>query len=64
MTHEHRQLSIILEMIHIASLVHDDIMDGATIRREMPTAAAKWGNASAYCWETASSPTLSSWHPV
>lgn len=44
-TNEHRQLSIILEMIHIASLVHDDIMDGATIRREMPTAAAKWGNA-------------------
>ena len=42
---EHRHLSVILEMIHIASLVHDDIMDGAVIRREMPTAAAKWGNA-------------------
>ena len=42
---DHRRLSVILEMIHIASLVHDDIMDGATIRREMPTAAAKWGNA-------------------
>jgi octaprenyl-diphosphate synthase len=44
-TENHRRLSIILEMVHIASLVHDDIMDGATIRREMPTAAAKWGNA-------------------
>lgn len=44
-TDEHRRLSVILEMVHIASLVHDDIMDGATIRREMPTAAAKWGNA-------------------
>jgi octaprenyl-diphosphate synthase len=44
-TEDHRRLSVILEMIHIASLVHDDIMDGATIRREMPTAAAKWGNA-------------------
>jgi octaprenyl-diphosphate synthase len=44
-TEDHRRLSIILEMVHIASLVHDDIMDGATIRREMPTAAAKWGNA-------------------
>ncbi len=42
---EHRRLSVILELVHIASLVHDDIMDGATIRREMPTAAAKWGNA-------------------
>ena len=44
-TDDHRRLSVILEMVHIASLVHDDIMDGATIRREMPTAAAKWGNA-------------------
>lgn len=44
-TADHRRLSVILEMVHIASLVHDDIMDGATIRREMPTAAAKWGNA-------------------
>src|SRR5829696_6819322 len=44
-TENHRRLSVILEMVHIASLVHDDIMDGATIRREMPTAAAKWGNA-------------------
>ncbi|MFZ4766626.1 MAG: polyprenyl synthetase family protein [Roseimicrobium sp.] len=42
---EHRTLSVILELIHIASLVHDDIMDGATLRREMPTAAAKWGNS-------------------
>jgi octaprenyl-diphosphate synthase len=44
-TENHRRLSVILELIHIASLVHDDIMDGATIRREMPTAAAKWGNS-------------------
>jgi len=44
-TEGHRKLSVILEFIHIASLVHDDIMDGAAMRREMPTAAAKWGNA-------------------
>ncbi len=42
---DHRRLSVILEMIHIASLVHDDIMDGADIRRGLPTAAAKWGNS-------------------
>lgn len=42
---EHRQLSVILELVHIASLVHDDIMDGADIRRGLPTAAAKWGNS-------------------
>ncbi len=44
-TEEHRRLSVILEMVHIASLVHDDIMDGADIRRGLPTASAKWGNA-------------------
>ena len=45
-THEgHTRLSVILELVHIASLVHDDIMDGADIRRGLPTAAAKWGNS-------------------
>jgi octaprenyl-diphosphate synthase len=39
----HRDLGLILELIHIASLVHDDLMDGATVRRDMPTAWAKWG---------------------
>lgn len=39
------KLGVILELIHLASLVHDDIMDGATIRRNAPTAAVKWGSA-------------------
>jgi len=43
-TEEHRLLSAVLELVHIASLVHDDIMDGATLRRDLPTAAAKWGS--------------------
>ena len=34
-----------LELIHAATLVHDDIMDGADKRRSQPTANAKWGNA-------------------
>jgi len=42
---EHVRLSVILEMVHIASLVHDDIMDGADVRRGLPTAAAKWGHS-------------------
>ncbi|GEP43270.1 polyprenyl synthetase family protein [Brevifollis gellanilyticus] len=42
---QHTRLSVILEMIHIASLVHDDIMDGAATRRGLPTAAAKWGHS-------------------
>lgn len=41
----HLDLAVILELIHVASLVHDDIMDGADKRREQPTANAKWGNA-------------------
>ena len=34
-----------IELFHNFSLVHDDIMDGATIRRNAPTAAVKWGSA-------------------
>lgn len=41
----HLDLAVILELIHVATLVHDDIMDGAEVRREQPTANAKWGNA-------------------
>lgn len=41
----HLDLAVIMELIHVATLVHDDIMDGADIRRERPTANAKWGNA-------------------
>jgi octaprenyl-diphosphate synthase len=36
---------VILELIHIATLVHDDIMDGAELRRDQASANAKWGNA-------------------
>jgi len=44
-TADHDKLSVILELIHIATLVHDDIIDGAEIRRQAPTANAKWGDA-------------------
>ncbi len=44
-TEDHHKLAVILELIHIATLVHDDIIDGAEIRRQAPTANAKWGNA-------------------
>ena len=44
---DHRKIGVILELIHMATLVHDDIIDGATARRSMPTANAKWGNALA-----------------
>lgn len=41
----HLKIAITLELIHIATLVHDDIIDGAEIRRQAPTANAKWGSA-------------------
>ncbi len=44
-TSSHVDLAVILELIHVATLVHDDIMDGADLRREQPTVNAKWGNA-------------------
>jgi len=44
-TEAHVDLAVILELIHIATLVHDDIIDGAEMRREQATANAKWGNA-------------------
>lgn len=42
---DHVDLAVILELIHIASLVHDDIMDGADRRRDRLTLNAKWGNS-------------------
>lgn len=34
----------VIEMIHTATLVHDDIIDHASLRRGRPTANHKWGN--------------------
>lgn len=42
-TSEHIDLGTIVELIHLASLVHDDIMDRAQMRRGRPTPHAKWG---------------------
>jgi len=44
---EHIKIGVILELIHMATLVHDDIIDGADTRRKVPTANAKWGNGMA-----------------
>lgn len=37
-------LAVALEMVHMATLVHDDVIDRADLRRGIPTANAKWGN--------------------
>ena len=33
-----------LELIHLATLYHDDVMDEATMRRGVPSANVQWGN--------------------
>ncbi len=38
------RLAAALELIHTASLVHDDVIDRAATRRGAPTANAKWDN--------------------
>ena len=40
----HVTVAVIIEMVHLATLVHDDIMDESAIRRGRPTLAANWGN--------------------
>src|SRR5215471_9290357 len=37
-------LSVAFEMVHLATLIHDDIVDNASTRRGHPTVNALWGN--------------------
>lgn len=41
---EHRVLAAVVEMIHTATLVHDDVLDEATTRRHVATVNARWNN--------------------
>jgi octaprenyl-diphosphate synthase len=40
----HVTVAVIIELVHLATLVHDDIIDEADIRRGRPTLAANWSN--------------------
>jgi len=42
---EHIDLAVIVELIHVATLVHDDVLDEAEHRRARPTVNARWGNS-------------------
>ncbi|MTJ06387.1 MULTISPECIES: solanesyl diphosphate synthase [unclassified Anabaena] len=43
-TARHRRLAEITEMIHTASLVHDDVVDESNVRRGVPTVHSLFGN--------------------
>ncbi len=46
-TDEHLRIAAIVEMIHDATLLHDDVIDDGKKRRGLPTANSLWGNESA-----------------
>jgi len=43
-TDEHATIAAIVEMIHLATLVHDDILDGAEVRRRVACINQRWDN--------------------
>jgi octaprenyl-diphosphate synthase len=43
---EHLTLATVVEMIHTATLVHDDVLDEAHMRRHLATVNARWDNES------------------
>ncbi|HMQ15053.1 MAG TPA: polyprenyl synthetase family protein [Phycisphaerae bacterium] len=45
--HEHRVLAAVVEMVHIATLVHDDVLDEAESRRQAATVNTLAGNERA-----------------
>ena len=46
-TPAHPVLAAVVEMIHTATLVHDDVLDESLVRRHAATVNAEWGNESA-----------------
>jgi octaprenyl-diphosphate synthase len=43
---KHIDLAAVIEFIHTATLLHDDVVDGSELRRNRDTANAVWGNAA------------------
>jgi len=41
---QHRRFAAVFELIHTATLVHDDVIDGSPLRRGRSTVHARWGN--------------------
>jgi heptaprenyl diphosphate synthase len=43
-TSDDLQGAVAVELVHLASLYHDDVMDEAPVRRNVPSVNARWGN--------------------
>lgn len=43
-TQDHIVLAAVMEMIHTATLIHDDVLDEASLRRHRQTVNARWDN--------------------
>ena len=43
----HRELGATIELLHTATLMHDDVVDESAMRRGQETANARWGNGVA-----------------
>ena len=41
----HHSMAVVIELIHTATLLHDDVVDGSSTRRGQETAHELWGNA-------------------
>jgi octaprenyl-diphosphate synthase len=41
------QMAMVMEFLHTATLVHDDVIDGAEMRRGRQAVSAQWGNETA-----------------
>ena len=57
--HEVTVAGAVIELVHLATLYHDDVMDEARVRRGAPSANVRWGNSIAilagdYLFATAS----------
>jgi len=44
LNHDHLVLAAAVEIIHTATLIHDDVLDEATLRRHRDTVNARWDN--------------------
>lgn len=43
---DHVRLAVVIEFLHTATLLHDDVVDGSTLRRGRQTANVVWGNSA------------------